>query len=107
MDIDLVTFAKVIGDDTRQEICLRLCCVWLSVGELVETLDGKVKQPTVSHHLKLLEEAGLVHVRQDGRQRFYTLNQEYVTVCCGKLMSTFAPDFAAKATLNDIASSDS
>ena len=96
MNVDLVNFAKALGDDTRQEICMKLCCDWLSVNDLVKSLDGKVKQPTVSHHLKCLEEAGLVHVRQEGRQRFYSLNQEQLTVCCGSLMSRFAPNYAAR-----------
>jgi DNA-binding transcriptional ArsR family regulator len=48
----------------------------------------------VSHHLKKLEEANLVEVRQDGRQRFYTLNQEHLTVCCGTLVRNFAPNYA-------------
>jgi hypothetical protein len=41
-----------------------------------------------------LEEAKLVKVRKEGRQRFYTLNQEQMTTCCGTLITTFAPDFA-------------
>lgn len=96
MNIDLVNFAKALGDDTRQQICHLLCCEWLSVKDLVAALSGKVKQPTVSHHLKCLEAAGLVHMRQAGRQRFYTLNQEQLTVCCGSLMQRFAPDFAMR-----------
>jgi ArsR family transcriptional regulator len=92
MDIDPLQFAKAIADDTRQEIMRHLCCVWLSVNELVDQLDGKVNQPTVSHHLKKLEDVGLVHVHQEGRQRFYTLNQTQMTVCCGVLMQVFAPD---------------
>lgn len=72
-----------------------MCCTWLSVNDLVDALGGKVKQPTVSHHLKLLEEANLVLVRQEGRQRFYTLNQEQMTMCCGTLITQFAPDFAS------------
>ncbi len=94
MNIDPVEFAKVLADDTRQEIMKHLCCSWLSVNEVVEKLGDKVNQPTVSHHLKKLEEAGLVSVRQDGRQRFYTLKQEQITVCCGVLMRVFAPEFA-------------
>jgi hypothetical protein len=31
-------------------------------------------------------------VRREGRFRFYVLNQERVTLCCGSLMLTFAPD---------------
>ncbi len=101
MEIDPVLFAKAIADDTRQEIMKRLCCVWLSVNQVVETLDGKVNQPTVSHHLKKLEEANLVLVRQEGRQRFYTLNQQYLTLCCGQLVQSFAPDYAANVVSVD------
>lgn len=96
MNIDPVIFAKAIADDTRQVIMSHLCCTWLSVNELVDGLGGRVNQPTVSHHLKKLEDAGLVIVRQEGRQRFYTLNQRQVTVCCGVLMQSFAPDFSAQ-----------
>jgi hypothetical protein len=35
-------------------------------------------------------------MRQEGRQRFYTLNQEYLTVCCGQLVNFFAPDYETK-----------
>ncbi len=93
MNIDPVLFAKALADDTRQEIMKHLCCVWLSVNEVVDKLGGKVNQPTVSHHLKKLEDANLVLVRQEGRQRFYTLNQEQLTVCCGTLVRAFAPDY--------------
>lgn len=93
MSTDAVTFAKAIADETRQEIMKHLCCVWLSVNDIVDKLDGKVNQPTVSHHLKKLEEADLVLVRQEGRHRFYTLNQEQMTVCCSVLVRKFAPDY--------------
>ncbi len=94
MSIDVVQFARVLADETRQEIMRHLCCVWLSVSDVVDRLEGRVNQPTVSHHLRRLEEANLVLVRQEGRQRFYTLNQRHLTVCCGKLVQSFAPDSA-------------
>ncbi len=96
METQQVAFAKALADETRQEIMHQLCCRWLSVGDVVEALCGRVNQPTVSHHLAKLEQAGLVQVRQEGRQRFYTLDQRQVTVCCGRLMSSFAPEFLAK-----------
>jgi DNA-binding transcriptional ArsR family regulator len=95
MSADELTFARALADETRQEIMMNLCCIWLSVNDLVEKLDGKVNQPTVSHHLRKLEEAGLVRVRQEGRQRFYTLDQRKVSVCCGSLVRRFAPDFVS------------
>ncbi|MFN8528829.1 MAG: metalloregulator ArsR/SmtB family transcription factor [Anaerolineae bacterium] len=103
MSTNQVLFAKAIADETRQEIMSHLCCVWLSVNDLVEKMDGKVNQPTVSHHLKKLEEAGLVYVREEGRFRYYTLNQEQFTVCCGMLVRNFAPNYAEKVvSLDDI-----
>jgi ArsR family transcriptional regulator, arsenate/arsenite/antimonite-responsive transcriptional repressor len=101
MTVDPVTFAKALADDTRQDIMRRLCCVWLSVGDLVEQLGGRVNQPTVSHHLKKLEEARLVLVRQEGRHRYYTLDQQQMTVCCGLLVRQFAPDYSEKRVPGD------
>ncbi len=101
MMLDSVEFAKILADETRQEIMKHLCCVWLNVSDVVDRLGGRVNQPTVSHHLKKLEEAGLVEVRQEGRQRFYTLNQERMVVCCGALVSSFAPDYAENVVLLD------
>jgi DNA-binding transcriptional ArsR family regulator len=44
----------------------------LPVGELVEAL--KLPQPTVSKHLGVLREVGIVSVNRRGRQRLYQLN---------------------------------
>lgn len=101
MDTNLLNFAKAIADETRQEIMSHLCCVWLNVSDVVEKMDGEVKQPTVSHHLKVLEEAGLVLKRQEGKHRFYTLNQEHLTLCCGVLIRNFAPDYTANLVTVD------
>jgi|SRR5687768_7110581 ArsR family transcriptional regulator, arsenate/arsenite/antimonite-responsive transcriptional repressor len=94
-----VEFAKALADGTRQDIMRACCCCWLSVGELVDRIN--VKQPTVSHHLAILREAGLVRVRHEGKQTFYTLNQNQVANCCGQLMTVFAPEEEATATLNE------
>jgi ArsR family transcriptional regulator, arsenate/arsenite/antimonite-responsive transcriptional repressor len=88
---EIITLAKALADETRAEILKDLCCVWLSVNDIVDKLDGKVNQPTVSHHLKKLEEAELVIVRQEGRNRYYTLNLERMNVCCGVLIHDYLP----------------
>jgi DNA-binding transcriptional ArsR family regulator len=90
MKTDPVLFAKALADATRQKIMNLVCCTWLSVNEIVEKLD--VSQPTVSHHLAILREAELVSVREEGKQTFYSLNQERVAFCCGQLMVKFAPE---------------
>ena len=90
MIVNPVTFAKAIADETRQKIMTECCCCWISVGDLANKLD--VTQPTVSHHLAILREAGLVNSREQGKQTFYTLNQEKIAVCCGQIMLKFAPE---------------
>lgn len=88
--VNPVFFAKALADETRQKIMNLVCCQWLSVNEIVEQLN--VTQPTVSHHLALLREAGLVNLREEGKQTFYSLNQERIAYCCGQLMIKFAPE---------------
>jgi ArsR family transcriptional regulator len=89
-------FAQALADGTRLEIMHHLRSQWMNVSELVARLGGRVNQPTVSHHLKILERAGLVRIRRQGRFRYYALDQGKVTLCCGSLMLTFAPDALEK-----------
>jgi ArsR family transcriptional regulator len=84
-----VEFAKALADQTRQKIMHLCCCEWVSVSDIVGQLN--VTQPTVSYHLAVLREAGLVSVREEGRQTFYRLNQEWIASCCGQLVVRFAP----------------
>jgi len=88
--INPVEFAKALADETRQKIMKLCCCEWISVSDIVQQLN--VTQPTVSHHLAVLREAGLVDVQEQGKQTFYRLNQQRITNCCGRLMINFAPE---------------
>ena len=88
-----VEFAKALADPTRQEIMALICCRELSVGDIVDVVG--VSQPTVSHHLAILKEAGLVSIRNEGKHAYYTLNQSRVVLCCGNLIEVFAPETEA------------
>jgi ArsR family transcriptional regulator len=90
MKFNPVLFAKAIADETRQKIMSECCCCELSVSEIVEKIG--FSQPTISHHLAILRDAGLVSIREEGKQTFYTLNQESIVVCCGQIMLKFAPE---------------
>jgi len=94
-----LAFAKILADDTRQQLMHACCCCWLSVTDLVDAMGGRVAQPTVSHHLAVLRDAGLIRLRKEGRQTFYTLDQGRMAVCCGELLMAFAPETAAAAAL--------
>lgn len=64
-----------IGDETRQLILLVLLESDLSgirVGEIAQ--KAHLTRPSVSHHLQILKEAGIVAMRQEGTKNFYYLS---------------------------------
>jgi len=76
---DVVALAdalKVLSDVNR----LRVMCLLFNgekcVCEIEEGLD--ISQPLASHHLKVLLEAGLVHVRREGTWSYYSLDRTAV-----------------------------
>ena len=95
--INPVAFAKVLADPTRQQIMECCCCEWKNVNEIVDKVS--VSQPTVSHHLSVLRDADLVQAREEGKSTYYMLNQEKVALCCGQLITTFAPESNAATKL--------
>lgn len=88
--MDTVDFAKALADGTRQQIMRICCCRELKVNDIVDELD--VSQPTVSHHLKILKAAGLVHATRRGREIYYSLCQERLAEGCCQVAERFAPD---------------
>ena len=89
LSIDTVEFAKALADETRQKIMALCCCEMISVNDIVEKLD--VAQPTVSHHLKILKDAGLVRSERRGKQILYTLDQQRLAEGCCQVADNFAP----------------
>lgn len=68
---------NVLADSVRRDILVTLrnaAPADMSVGELVAAVG--TTQPTASKHLKVLREAGLVTVREEGQHRFYRLNSD-------------------------------
>lgn len=62
-----------------------------SVSELVEALG--LTQPTVSKHLKVLRDAGLVSVREEGQHRFYRLTPEPLEAVEDWMVPLLSADF--------------
>ncbi|MFQ4150141.1 metalloregulator ArsR/SmtB family transcription factor [Arthrobacter sp. LAPM80] len=62
----------VIAESTRRDILEALAQESKAVGQLVDELG--VSQPTVSKHLRVLREAGVVTMRAQGQKRFYGIN---------------------------------
>lgn len=63
---------SALADPHRLAIVAMLTDGERPAGDFVQALP--VAQPTVSRHLAVLREAGLVRVRQDGSRRLYSLD---------------------------------
>src|SRR5260370_34795486 len=61
-----------VGEPGGREILNYLALEERPVGEIVDALE--MRQPSVSRHLRVLKDVGLVHARRDGRQVFYRTN---------------------------------
>lgn len=64
-----------LGAERRREILRRLRCGERSAGEIHQGLGG-LTFGAVSQHLAVLERAGLVSVRREGRRRIYRARPE-------------------------------
>ncbi|WP_198036994.1 helix-turn-helix transcriptional regulator [Nocardia sp. BMG51109] len=69
-----------LGDERRQEIVQRLIEAGgvLSVGEIADAIE--LSQPAVSHHLKILRDAGVLGVQRVGTTRRYSLEVDSGTL---------------------------
>ena len=63
---------SAIADQNRRDILVFLAGTERSVSDIVDALE--IRQPSVSKHLKVLRDVGLVDVRREGRQVFYRTN---------------------------------
>jgi DNA-binding transcriptional ArsR family regulator len=71
------TVFEALGDPTRRQILELLSSGEQPAGTVVAALQARapISQPSVSQHLKVLREAGLVAVRAEGTRRLYAINE--------------------------------
>lgn len=67
---------NAVAEPRRREILNFLALQERPVGEIVDSLN--LEQPSVSKHLRVLREVGLVDVRRDGRRMLYRTNAEAI-----------------------------
>src|ERR1700676_1475570 len=67
---------KAVADPRRRDILNYLALQERSFGEIVDSLS--LEQPSVSKHLRVLKDVGLVNVRRDGRRMLYRTNAEAI-----------------------------
>src|ERR1700686_265816 len=67
---------NAVGELRRREILSYLAHEERAVGDIVATL--RLEQPSVSKHLRVLRDVGLVRVRRNGRHMMYRTNGEAI-----------------------------
>ena len=75
MDVSLI--CKALGDSNRLRIVRALLEGEMCACRLLEQFS--ITQPTLSHHMKVLCDCGLVNVRKEGKWSHYSLNCETLT----------------------------
>lgn len=73
---DLAEFFKIFGDPTRIRILFLLKNGEYCVHDISTLIE--MQQTAVSHQLKLLRHVRLVKYRKDGKQVFYSLDDEHI-----------------------------
>lgn len=74
--LGLADLFKVLADETRVKIVYILSKEELCVCDIAALLNSTVSN--ISHHLRVLRTAHLVKFRREGKQVYYTLDDEHV-----------------------------
>lgn len=67
---------KALNDQTRREILELLKDSNMTAGEIADRFD--ISKPSISHHLDLLKQAGLIEAEKNGQFITYSLNTTVV-----------------------------
>ena len=76
---------KALNDPTRRAILEQLRVKDLTAGEIADCFA--VSKPTISHHLDLLKQAGLILAEKNGQFIIYSLNTSVLEECFAWLLT--------------------
>lgn len=71
---DIAVICKALGDSNRLRIVQMISDGEKCGCKLLEAFD--ITQPTLSHHMKILCDCGLVNDRKTGKWHHYSINEE-------------------------------
>lgn len=78
-----------VGDETRQQIIVALLksdCQGIRIGELTKRTN--LSRPAVSHHIRILMDAGIIGLRREGTRNYYYI--DYSVSELNKIETLFA-----------------
>lgn len=70
---ECVRILKALGEDTRIQIFEMLCGGKLCACNILEKFN--ITQPTLSHHMKILCDCGIVLCEKDWKWAYYSINE--------------------------------
>lgn len=81
METNYAKFAllmKALSDETRSKIFCMLSQGELCACKILEEFN--ITQPTLSYHMKILSESGIINSRRDGVWMKYSINRENLEI---------------------------
>ncbi|KRK97815.1 ArsR family transcriptional regulator [Secundilactobacillus odoratitofui DSM 19909 = JCM 15043] len=86
----------MMQDENRQRIVVMLCKTdQMTVNQITDALS--LSRPAVSHHLKLMKDAGLVNVTKSGTERYYSIHMDDALALLDELSASLRADLGKKA----------
>lgn len=81
---------RIISDPVRVRILRLLSCREMCACDVLAQLE--ISQSTLSHHMKVLRQAGLIHTRKQGTWMHYTINRAAFENLQDDLTALIQPD---------------
>ena len=96
-ELAAVRVAKALSDPTRFRLLREIAARdEVSCQELTALID--LAQPTVSHHLKVLADAGLASPRKEGQFHYYRVHRDAIAAHLETIAGAFAPPAPRRRT---------
>ncbi|MDF2547829.1 MAG: transcriptional regulator [Anaerosolibacter sp.] len=80
---------KALSDENRLKILEMLSCGELCACDIQDGLS--LTQPTISHHMKVLQQVGLINVEKRGKWSFYSIKQDQIDRTCDFIKKITTP----------------
>ena len=87
--VDTAKVLKAISDPKRLRIVDMLSCGEMCACKILEAFQ--ITQPTLSHDMKVLLDAGIVLDRREGKNTYYSLNTERLSSFTSTLRAIMTP----------------
>lgn len=81
---------RALADPTRRQILEDLRGGELAAGEIASRFT--ISAPSISRHLGVLKNAGLITERRDGNRILYQLAEDRLATCIGRFLSAVCPE---------------